>query len=189
MIQREAQSEKNTWKLIFALVISIFLFALILFGVTSGDSFATIDAEINAYFATLTTPFLTTLFTIITHTGSVAVMLCLSGILIWYLGAKKRVSDAILVATSMTAGPGLGYLIKHIVARPRPELQLIIEDGFSFPSGHALVATIFFSLLIYLFARKFNYKVNQSVVLSHESPRHRTPRRVFDSPSDSWFFC
>lgn len=156
MTNSEVLFEKKTWMPYFALVVSVFLFALITFGVTSEDMFATIDLEVNAYFASLTTPFLTSFFTIITHTGSVAVMLSLSGILIWFLATKKRINEAILVATCMTVGPGLGYLIKHIVERPRPEVQLIFEDGFSFPSGHALVAIIFFALLIYLFNRKFS---------------------------------
>jgi undecaprenyl-diphosphatase len=155
MTNSEMLFEKKTWMPYFALVVSIFLFALILFGVIRGDMFASIDGEINAFFASLATPFLTSLFTIITQVGSVAVMLVLAALVIIYLWRKKRTPEVLLVASSMTLGPGIGYLIKHVIERPRPELQLILEDGFSFPSGHALVATIFFSLLIYLFSREF----------------------------------
>ena len=40
-------------------------------------------------------------------------------------------------------------LIKSIIKRPRPALCLIHAQGFSFPSGHATIAIIFFSFLIY----------------------------------------
>lgn len=45
----------------------------------------------------------------------------------------------------------LNAALKVIVARPRPEgFRLIAESGFSFPSGHSMVAMAFFGLLIWL---------------------------------------
>lgn len=45
----------------------------------------------------------------------------------------------------------LNHILKEIVARKRPgEFFLIIEKGFSFPSGHSMMATAFYGFLIYL---------------------------------------
>ena len=45
----------------------------------------------------------------------------------------------------------LNYILKNIVARKRPEeFFLIIEKGFSFPSGHSMVSTAFYGFFIYL---------------------------------------
>ena len=45
-------------------------------------------------------------------------------------------------------------LLKHLVARPRPTLYpVFLEDGFSFPSGHATVATFVYGFLIVLVYR------------------------------------
>lgn len=45
----------------------------------------------------------------------------------------------------------LNLLIKEIVQRPRPEdINLVLETGFSFPSGHSMVAMAFFGLLVWL---------------------------------------
>lgn len=45
----------------------------------------------------------------------------------------------------------LNVILKDLVQRPRPEsIMLIPETGFSFPSGHSMVAMAFFGLLIWL---------------------------------------
>ena len=41
--------------------------------------------------------------------------------------------------------------IKALVQRPRPEgINLVVEHGFSFPSGHSMAACAFFGLLVWL---------------------------------------
>lgn len=45
----------------------------------------------------------------------------------------------------------LNIIIKLIVARPRPVgINIISENGFSFPSGHSMVSAAFYGLIIYL---------------------------------------
>ena len=45
----------------------------------------------------------------------------------------------------------LNQLLKLIIQRPRPEgFALAVEQGFSFPSGHSMVAMAFFGLLAWM---------------------------------------
>ena len=45
----------------------------------------------------------------------------------------------------------LNQALKFIIQRPRPEgFQLAAEQGFSFPSGHSMVAMAFFGLLMWM---------------------------------------
>lgn len=45
----------------------------------------------------------------------------------------------------------LNQALKFIVQRPRPDgFQLAVEQGFSFPSGHSMVAMAFFGLLVWM---------------------------------------
>ena len=45
----------------------------------------------------------------------------------------------------------LNQTLKAIVQRPRPDgFQLAVEQGFSFPSGHSMVAMAFFGLLVWM---------------------------------------
>lgn len=61
-----------------------------------------------------------------------------------FLRGKRRLA---LATVLVTAGNILNPLIKQLVRRPRPTDGI---DGFSFPSGHALGAMIFYGFLIYL---------------------------------------
>ena len=52
---------------------------------------------------------------------------------------------------------GVGYVLKHLVQRSRPEqLQYIARSSYSFPSGHSLLIMTFIStiILLYLFDEK-----------------------------------
>ena len=55
----------------------------------------------------------------------------------------------------------LNQLLKFIIQRPRPEgINLVAEQGFSFPSGHSMVAMAFFGLMIWLI---WKYKRERTV--------------------------
>ena len=56
-----------------------------------------------------------------------------------------------LLAMSLIGGKLIQMLIKAVINRARPENSLIAADGYAFPSGHATMAIIFFSLLVYSF--------------------------------------
>lgn len=44
----------------------------------------------------------------------------------------------------------INQLLKFLFQRPRPELNLIEETGYSFPSGHSMVSMAFYGFLIYM---------------------------------------
>ena len=53
----------------------------------------------------------------------------------------------------------LNNIIKLILKRPRPEgFNIIIEKGFSFPSGHSMISAAFYGLLIYFAYKYINNK-------------------------------
>lgn len=50
-------------------------------------------------------------------------------------------------AVNLACVTGLNLLLKNIVQRPRPDgFRLVAESGYSFPSGHSMVAMAFFGL-------------------------------------------
>ncbi|MEH1165780.1 phosphatase PAP2 family protein [Micromonospora sp. CPCC 205539] len=73
-------------------------------------------------------------------------------VVIWLLrrGARRL---ALWVATTMAAGGLSGPLLKLLVGRDRPELldPVARAAGFSFPSGHALNATLAAGVLLLVF--------------------------------------
>lgn len=101
------------------------------------------------------TPLLTKIFLIITNLGSPYVLILLT--LLSFLLKNKKISFII------TANLGLitiiNQVLKFIVKRPRPsDLFLIVETGYSFPSGHSMVSLSFYGLLIYFIYKYFKNK-------------------------------
>lgn len=101
------------------------------------------------------TPLLTKIFLIITNLGSPYVLILLT--LLLFLLKNKKLSFII------TANLGLitiiNQVLKFIVKRPRPsDLFLIVETGYSFPSGHSMVSLSFYGLLIYFIYKYFKNK-------------------------------
>lgn len=69
-----------------------------------------------------------------------ALLLSLSGIL--FLVGKKK--EALAVVLSAIIGLILFYIFKHSFQKDRPELWLVDENGYGFPSGHTTMSFIFF---------------------------------------------
>ena len=73
-----------------------------------------------------------------------------------YFSIKRRWYQAALVFLSAGGGLALGALTKFLINRPRPAGGLILETGLSFPSQHALMALIFFSLVLFGLVKKIS---------------------------------
>ena len=61
----------------------------------------------------------------------------------------------------------LNRILKLIIARPRPpRLRLVIENGYSFPSGHSMVSFAFYGFLIYLINKNLkNKKIKYPLII------------------------
>ena len=67
--------------------------------------------------------------------------------------------DSILLSIGMFLTVGINQILKRIFRRPRPaHLRLIKQGGFSYPSGHAMMALCIYGTLIYLCATKIKNK-------------------------------
>lgn len=82
-----------------------------------------------------------------------------SVILITYLIYKKEHQKAIFFLVANLGGIVLNKILKEIFQVPRPDNPLIPIAGYGFPSGHAMSAVIFYSLLILIFHNKIKNKV------------------------------
>ncbi|WP_041267748.1 phosphatase PAP2 family protein [Geobacillus genomosp. 3] len=78
--------------------------------------------------------------------GIVSIMLV---VILWFF--RRNMRGVILVLAAVGGGYGLNEWIKHLVGRERPPHAGI--GGFSFPSGHAMVGTIYLLLLAYFLAQ------------------------------------
>ncbi|MBN1325884.1 LssY C-terminal domain-containing protein [Candidatus Falkowbacteria bacterium] len=92
-------------------------------------------------------------FTWITLLGEWQFVMCVIVIIciIFWLYKKKEYILSFLITTGGTAV--FGVLSKAILHRPRPEMGLIEETSFSFPSNHAGISMAIFGYLIYYICR------------------------------------
>ncbi len=92
---------------------------------------------------------LTDFFYFMTTVGGVAgVMTILGGLFLFSIWSKKYISTVVIASGTVLAW-AIQFSLKLTFLRSRPSdlMALVVEDGYSFPSGHALVSFVFFGLL------------------------------------------
>jgi membrane-associated phospholipid phosphatase len=75
-----------------------------------------------------------------------------TAVIVVFLLVRRQRRLAAWVATTMVAAGVLGYVLKVVVERARPQLPdpVASAPGYSFPSGHALNSFAFFGMLLLL---------------------------------------
>ncbi|HEY1041144.1 MAG TPA: phosphatase PAP2 family protein [Candidatus Paceibacterota bacterium] len=108
------------------------------------------DAAIISWIQSFESPILTDFFLQITKFGDIHVIVVVGIAVAILLYLKKRYFYAHGLLISLCVGGILTYSIKNLVERGRPLYGLIIESGYSFPSGHTLMATALIGFIIYI---------------------------------------
>ena len=99
--------------------------------------------------------FLYSIFVIITTLGSAYFLIPLSILLLLIFKHHKM---SIYISLNLLCSWLLNIFLKSIFMRKRPDIMLIDEIGFSFPSGHATVSLAFYGFIIYLIYLKMKSK-------------------------------
>lgn len=105
------------------------------------------DTAITSFFYSLRSPAMTVLMKTLSFFGGMYVLgiAIISMIAMLYQKHKK---DAAVFAFILFSGVALNWLLKFIFQRPRPHfMPLVYENSYSFPSGHAMNAFIFYTCL------------------------------------------
>jgi undecaprenyl-diphosphatase len=129
---------------------------LALFGKLSGDlgsqDLNAFDTLVGNFIRSYTSEWLTMLAVMITNMGSAAfeisLLLIAGGYMYFYM---KQTREPLMLAVSLAGTWLLNNLLKIIFQRTRPDvLHLVAANGFSFPSGHAMITTAFYGMLGYI---------------------------------------
>ncbi|MBI1359037.1 MAG: phosphatase PAP2 family protein [Alphaproteobacteria bacterium] len=91
----------------------------------------------------------------ITSLGSLAVLVTLSLVVLGYLLLQRKRLEAVSLVVALGGGLGLSETLKRLFDRSRPPLEWHAAETLnaSFPSGHALLSTVFFLTLGVMLAR------------------------------------
>ena len=93
-------------------------------------------------------PILTTVIKMITHTGDAISVIFICFLLL--IIPKTRIQYGLMVAINIVIVEIVNYILKIIFSRERPNiLRLVNETSYSFPSGHAMINTALYTMLIF----------------------------------------
>ncbi|MFH0907821.1 MAG: bifunctional DedA family/phosphatase PAP2 family protein [bacterium] len=134
---------------VLLLIGASWLFGGIAEDVVAGDPLTVVDAHVAAWFHARATPGLTTAMQCVTKLGSFAWVTSLSIVAALVLWQKRCWYRLLALALVVPGGMLLDVLLKLAFHRLRPRFEdsLMIFDGYSFPSGHTMAATLLYGLL------------------------------------------
>jgi len=148
--------EKENSKLILSFVcLAVFFFLLM--GIVISGGFQ-IDDLINQKVSLLQNSWLDKVFIFLgTYFKRILIGASLIAISVLYIGKRKK--ESFILAISLFSGFIFEQIIKFIVQRPPPGINLTLGVGYSFPSGHSIFAAILFSSLIYFYKDQIKNKI------------------------------
>jgi membrane-associated phospholipid phosphatase len=116
------------------------------------------DTALSQFIYSIRTPTLTAIMTVITAFGDVIVLGIITLIFI-VLNWKTHKREAIIFTVVLVMTFIINVALKELIARPRPSIDPLFDmRTYSFPSGHAMSAFVFYALM----ARFIFYFTNKS---------------------------
>ncbi|OGH99814.1 MAG: hypothetical protein A2104_06270 [Candidatus Melainabacteria bacterium GWF2_32_7] len=156
------------------LIISLWSFIDIAIDVVTRDEITYYDKIIVSFLNNIASSSSTVFAIFITRLGAEYVSFLLIPIILGFL-FFKHIKEALLVLISTGGGFCLNIIVKEIFDRARPVVgtPIVQVEGFSFPSGHAMIAICFYGVLIYLsfryiknkWLRRFSYIFFSTLIL------------------------
>ena len=139
--------------ILFLLVymISGLVLVIIIEGLVSGTELIPLNTAIERVVTLMRLPVLTTLMVVVTKIGNPAVLLSAAALIAVLLVLRGRFYDAVLFVFAIALAVISLTILKNTFQISRPNSEFLNFDGWSFPSGHATVATAFFFSLAHCF--------------------------------------
>lgn len=120
------------------------------------------DDTIYNYIFSFRSDLLDKVFKIITKLGNTLTVIIMVFVLLIFLGKENIYKLILTVCTTVITNQGL----KHLIRRVRPEhLRLIKEKGYSYTSGHSMIAIALYGLLIYLVYKNVKNKLIKTILI------------------------
>lgn len=143
------------------LIASLILLIIFIFFVFLHSYFNIIDDFVYSLVKPLISNDMTNIMQFITFFSDPIWCILLSCLMI-LLVKNKKISKAFLLNLILVFL--LNYVLKIIFARSRPiDINLIVETGFSFPSGHAMMSLGIYGFLIYLLLLSDKNKISKII--------------------------
>ncbi|MEJ2050383.1 MAG: phosphatase PAP2 family protein [Calditrichota bacterium] len=136
----------------------VWFFGRIVVNSLRGDPFSYIDQWVQNQILYFQTPLITAIMKIITRFGGGLIILIGSIFSVIYFFLHRKFADLVIYLATIIGGSVLVLVLKNAIHRPRPVVlvPLLHVQGWSFPSGHALMSVIFWGIITYFLIRYQN---------------------------------
>lgn len=134
---------------LFALVTSVWFFAAIAEDVAEGDPLTIVDARFSAWLHAHSAASLTFLMRVVSDLHSLWYVGIVTVALSAYWWLKGLRDWVFILMSAVFGGMLLNFILKHVFLRARPQFDppILTLTTYSFPSGHTLMATVFYGAL------------------------------------------
>ncbi len=139
--------------LVLLFVAALAAFAHITEDYLTGDPLVRWDLEFSAWLHEHSSPFLVSLFKVVTLAGNVVFLALFTVAVALFLLRRRAFNEATLFSVAALGIEVLNPVLKLLFHRPRPELAYVHVDTYSFPSGHAAGASAIYAVALYLLVR------------------------------------
>ena len=149
--------DRRTWTLLSLFAVfagSVFAFANVTEDYLTNDPLVDWDVRFATWLHSHASDNLVTFFKVVTWAGNSALLLLVVGALAVVFVRRGRVNDAAVLILALGGAGVINALLKLVFQRPRPELAFVHLETYSFPSGHAAVATATFATLAFVLGRR-----------------------------------
>lgn len=103
---------------------------------------------------------------VISRLASTLVITTLTLCMMIILWLWKRDYGGILILLVFVGGGNLlNKLVKGLVERERPVVDGVVVEGYSFPSGHAMIGLILYGLIIYFLIRFLSHSLVKKIIV------------------------
>ena len=151
------------------IALSVLVFAVITWLMMTGrlEGF---DAAVQKFFFSLRRDWLTKILVPFSYSGNWPLPTVICAILLAI--PKTRTTFGVPMSVTCLSCVGVYQALKYTFCRPRPDVSvhLLIQNGWSFPSGHSLTSLVAWTMLILLFAYYYKNK-GASLPIYKKHPR------------------
>ena len=153
--------------ILFLLVymISGLVLVVIIEGLLSGTELTPLNTVIERAVVHMRTPFLTTIMVAVTRMGDPFVLASAALLIAVLLFMRGRRYDAVLFIAALIVTVVSLTVLKNTFQIVRPASPIYEANGWSFPSGHATIATAFFFMLAYSFFEKMKTLESKTILI------------------------
>jgi undecaprenyl-diphosphatase len=118
-------------------------------------AFYSINLDVNLWAATFNIGFFTETAKLVSVGFDTVPLLAASLAIAFFLFTRRYRRYSILLLGAMAGDALLVEFFKTIIASPRPLNGIIVETGYSFPSGHTTSSVVLFGILVYVAWRQW----------------------------------